>query len=243
LNGNLPLALAMALGAAGLPPTSGGVPQENPQMTLETFPILDTLPASGPHPRIQPVSSLFGQFIGTWDMDVRFWDASGKEIYHGPGTWSFAWILDGLAIQDVLVYAPLDDPQRREPGRRRIGTSVRVYDPKLHCWRICWAGASSGIFLSLKGRGDGPDILIEGTDDAGALLRWSFTEIMPSSFLWTGRISTDQGQTWQIEQQMRGVRRPSRDQQMAGPGSLKRALGGGAEPPGGATMPSAGGRP
>jgi hypothetical protein len=67
-------------------------------------------------------------------------------------------------------------------------------------------GASSGTFLSLLGRAQGQDILVEGQEDDGALLRWTFTEITPKRFRWTGRISLDQGRTWRVEQEMVALR-------------------------------------
>jgi len=37
----------------------------------------------------------------------------------------------------------------------------------------------------------------EGKDDQGNPTRWSFTEITPDSFHWTGERSLDGGATWQ----------------------------------------------
>jgi hypothetical protein len=47
---------------------------------------------------------LFGQFVDIWDMEVMFYDQAEKETFHEPGEWAFAWVLDGRAIQDLLVY-------------------------------------------------------------------------------------------------------------------------------------------
>jgi len=67
------------------------------------FPILETLRAEGPHPSHRDKLKVFGQFVGVWDLDVLFYDENGKIVYRQPGEWSFANILDGRAIQDVLV--------------------------------------------------------------------------------------------------------------------------------------------
>jgi hypothetical protein len=62
---------------------------------------------------------LFGQFVGVWNMQVEFFNDHGDCVYSQPGQWSFAWVLDGRAIQDVLTYP--------RPGEadRGIGTSLR----------------------------------------------------------------------------------------------------------------------
>ena len=149
---------------------------------------------------------LFGQFIGTWDVDVRFFDESGACLFRGPGEWSFSWILDGRAVQDVLAYADVSNPARTAVGQRRIGTTLRYYDPKLDAWRMVWLGATSGAFLNLMARRDGEGILVEGHDMDGSLLRWRFAEITPESFRWTGQISKEQ-RHWRVEQEMIGRRR------------------------------------
>ena len=58
------------------------------------------------------------------------------------------------------------------------------------------------------GRARGNDIVQEGKNDAGATLRWSFTDITPNSFRWLGERSTDGGATWQLQAEFR-VRRVS----------------------------------
>lgn len=45
----------------------------------------------------------FGQFVGSWAIDMEYYNAEGQQYYQGDWEWSFAWILDGRAIQDVLV--------------------------------------------------------------------------------------------------------------------------------------------
>ena len=166
------------------------------------FDILTKLRADGPHPDFAQKLMLFGQFIGVWDMDIQFFDSAGNSIFHGPGEWKFSWILDGRAIQDVLTYADLQDATKTAPGDRRIGTTLRYYNPKTDVWRALWLGASSGIFLQLKGGASAEGILLEGREDDGAQVRWMFTEITPDSFHWRGITSTDNGASWYLEQEM-----------------------------------------
>jgi hypothetical protein len=43
------------------------------------------------------------------------------------------------------------------------------------------------------------EIVQDGKNDRGEAVRWSFTEIAPDSFRWTGERSRDDGQTWQLQ--------------------------------------------
>src|SRR5216684_5556517 len=108
------------------------------------FPILETLRAEGPHPSHRDKLKIFGQFVGVWDLDVLFYDENGKIVYRQPGEWSFAYILDGRAIQDVLVYPNQEDGLQNSPGRRRIGTTLCFYDSKQGYLADDLAGAVSG---------------------------------------------------------------------------------------------------
>jgi hypothetical protein len=49
------------------------------------------------------------------------------------------------------------------------------------------------------GRARDNDIVQLGKNDAGEAVRWSFTEIAPDSFRWTGERSRDDGKTWQLQ--------------------------------------------
>lgn len=171
------------------------------------FDILSTLPAPGPHEDIRDKLMLFGRFVGVWDMDVTFLDEKGNTVLQGPGKWEFGWILDGRAMQDVLTFA--DKSESLEPGKRRIGTSVRGYNPEMDRWRVVWLGATSGNFVILEGGPDGDDIRIEGSGTGGGptRVRWVFTDISDDRFHWLGYISNDGGETWRVEQDMHARRR------------------------------------
>lgn len=169
-------------------------------------PIWTSLPAEGPHPLYQEQLKLFGRFIGVWDLDVRFLDRTGKTIAQGPAEWSFGWILDGRAIQDVLVFER-GGGWGAAPDERGIGTTVRYYDPRQNTWRIVWLGAVSGVLVVLNGRVEQGEILVEGTDVDGSHLRWMFTDITDQSFHWKGFSSEDGHTGWWMEQEMVAKRR------------------------------------
>jgi hypothetical protein len=160
--------------------------------------------AASPHADLRSELELFGQFIGSWDMQMQFFDAEGAVVLDQAGTWSFGWVLDGRCIQDVLIH-PHQGSDRR--GERGIGTTLRHYDSATGKWRVVWLGAVSGNVIVLTGGKVGDEIQLEGPDVDGSQLRWTFTDITRDSFQWTG--FTNAGGAWWMEQQMAGRRRPS----------------------------------
>lgn len=165
----------------------------------------DHLLARGAHPELADELNLFGWLVGDWDMEVRFHDPEGRTTFDGPGLWTAAWILDGRAIQDVLTY-DLPDRFPVPRGLRRIGTSVRSFQPESGTWRVTWIGATAGIYLSLTARSADYGISIHGADHDGSPLHWAFTNISEHSFEWVGRTMSGRGEWW-TEQTMSGRRR------------------------------------
>jgi hypothetical protein len=168
----------------------------------DTDAMLGVLAADGPHPRHAGALMLYGQLVGSWAVDNRYLDQRDGDWHEVPAAWHFGWILDGLGVQDVLVGPAQADPE----GQRGIGTTVRVYDPRMDAWRVSWFGATSGEFCTLIGRPDGGGILQEGSGTDGRPIRWRFTDISPESFRWQGLVSDDGGATWRLEQEMHGRR-------------------------------------
>ena len=159
---------------------------------------------AGPDPDLAPNLAseleLFGRFVGDWDMDIEFYDGNGDTVYRGLGSWSFGWVLDGHAIQDVFSYPT-------ETGRG-IGTTLRTYSRERDEWQIVYLGAVSGVTAILHGGRRGDDIVLHGVDADGHN-RWTFTDIRPDSFTWTGEVSAD-GTTYHCNHRMTGTRRTAR---------------------------------
>jgi hypothetical protein len=131
--------------------------------------------------------SLYGWLIGRWDMDAVVYRDDGSK-HTGRGEIHFGWVLEGRAIQDVWIL----------PGIF-YGTTLRVYDPGLDAWHILWSDPLRQVYRRQIGRARGNDIVQDGTDDSGAAVRWSFTDITPNSFHWLGEHSPDGGKTWQLQ--------------------------------------------
>jgi hypothetical protein len=171
--------------------------------------MIEALAADGPFAERADKLMLFGQFVGTWDAEISVFgvDGTAPEQRHA-GEWRFGWVLEGRAIQDVLT-SPL--PEERANGAETIeyGTTLRFYDARIDAWRITWIAPPFGRVVNLIARPDGEDILLEGRAPNGWLVRWSFSDITGESFRWQGRLSTDEGRTWALAEEMRLQRRPS----------------------------------
>ena len=66
---------------------------------------------------------------------------------------------------------------------------------------------AAAILQRQVGRACGNDIVQVGKNDAGETVRWSFTEITPDSFRWTGERSPDGGKTWHLQADFRARRK------------------------------------
>jgi len=168
-------------------------------LKMDDITVFNLLAAKTPFEKCHKQLMLFGQFVGSWDIDSVWYEAD-EVSRRGQGEWHFNWILGGLGIQDVLFAVGADPHQ--------YGTSLRCYDPKADVWRVSWMQPLGGEFVNLIGRRDEENIVLEGAgSDPSRLERWSFTEITRNSFVWLGEVSYDQRNTWELEQKMEAKRR------------------------------------
>lgn len=152
------------------------------------------LTAAGPHPDHAKELDLYGQLVGVWDVDNRFYDEKAGRWRAGTVVWTFGWILDGHSIQDVMRF-------RLEDGVTATGTTVRHFDPRAGVWTIVWFGPG-GRTCTLVGRSSPEGILQEGTQPDGRSIRWTFTELTGDSFRWQGYVLDHEGAQWRLEQEM-----------------------------------------
>jgi hypothetical protein len=159
------------------------------------------LHAEGPAPERAEALNLYGQFVGDWDADIVTYTPDGLR-HQGQGEIHFGWVLEGRAIQDVWMIPRRKDRRADMPAMpvagNWYGTTIRVYDAVLDAWRIYWVDPATNAYYQQLGRKQGADIVQEGTTEAGALSRWSFTEITPNSFHWRGQASFDKGSSWRL---------------------------------------------
>ena len=166
------------------------------------------LHADGPDPQRASPLALYGFLVGRWEMDVTTFLEDGA-THRGRGEIHAGWVLQGRAIQDVWMIPRLRDrtPEIAPlPGAGNwYGTTLRSYDPSIDAWRILWSDPVSGFFTQQIGRAQGADIVQTGPDPRGGTMRWTFSEIKPDSFHWTGERAPDD-RTWRREVDIRARR-------------------------------------
>jgi hypothetical protein len=147
---------------------------------------IDALHSDGPAADRADKLKLYGQFIGRWEMDAIVYMDDGT-THRDRGEIHFDWVLEGRAIQDVWIL----------PGIF-YGTTLRIYDPGRDAWHILWSDPLRQFYARQIGRPQGDDIVQEGQDGDGNVLRWRFTEITPGSFHWLGERQAGDG-SWQLQ--------------------------------------------
>jgi hypothetical protein len=155
--------------------------------TARSATFADALHSAGPAADRAEQMKLYGWLIGRWVFDATVFRDDGTRM-QGAGTIAFGWVLEGRAIQDVWVL----------PGVF-YGTTLRIYDPTIDAWHIIWNDPLRQFYTRQIGRPQGNDIVQIGTNDAGEATHWSFKEITPDSFRWTGERSRDGGNTWTLQ--------------------------------------------
>ncbi len=170
-------------------------------------PVIKGLGADSPDPDMREKLMLFGQFVGDWDIEeARYPQPDGTEIKR-KGEIHFGWILDGRAIQDVwMTYQ--DDPPRAVPA----GTTIRFYDPKIDAWHSIWISPLQGIIQTFIARKVGDEIVLEGKSKEGFPERWIFSDITDYSFRWRSVESHDNENTWQLTEEMKVRRKPTKSE-------------------------------
>jgi hypothetical protein len=158
---------------------------------------LESLIATGPALGLAGLD-LYGRLVGEWDIEVVNHRAEGDEMISGE--WLFGWALEGRAIADVWR-----TPPRREGPAVGLGVTVRVYDPVEDEWKVTW-NAANGTVHVFAVRHTSDEIVQERRSD-GEIGRWIFSEITRQSFEWRSVASTDEGQTWELQQEMHAKRR------------------------------------
>src|ERR1700712_5291110 len=140
------------------------------------------LEAPGPHPDIPIDQQIFAPMIGSWDLDV-VWYQDGAQVRREVGEWHFAWILEGRGIQDVWI-VPARRLRSQSAELYEYGTSVRFYDKEGGIWRSTWIGPMRALVRSFVARSEGPNVVLETADNVDRRLRWIFSEVGSDSFRW-----------------------------------------------------------
>jgi hypothetical protein len=159
--------------------------------------MLGHLEADGPEAAHCDDLELFGRLIGSWELDMRSIDREGA-THKFSGEWHFGWVLEGRAVQDVLITRSLDG---EIVG---YGSTVRSFDRRTGRWWIVWQDPLAGEFSVLFGQPEGDRIVLRGQwtlGDATRSFRWTFSAITEESFRWESHILEDGGE-WRLREEM-----------------------------------------
>jgi hypothetical protein len=160
------------------------VPEE--RLELMTNSTLRLLRAEGPHSDLRRELDVFGQFVGSWNVEMfGYGDGSREEFV---GEWHFTWVLQGRGVQDVLTLRPRDGCVTQRKGG--IGSTLRVYDPAMEAWWISWMCPVDREFSTLLARPVKDRIVLDGQwslGNAGRRWQWIFSDITKDSFRWECR--------------------------------------------------------
>lgn len=162
--------------------------------------LLDGFGAGGADPELRNRLMLFGQFVGDWEIESKWFLPNGLTPT-GRGEIHFGWILNGTAIQDVWS-GQVDNPPPGFPARG-FGTTIRFYDPNIDALRVLWISPAGGTIQDFVTVVVGDEIVLVGrTVDGEHPERWILSEISPRSFQWRSVESYDNEITWQTTQQI-----------------------------------------
>ncbi len=180
-----------------------------PESFQPTRPLDDALLSPAASPDLGELGNLYAGLIGSWDVEVIDYGAD-ESRQTTPGEWHFAWALEGRAVQDVFIVPRrgMRSGLRTASKGNRYGTTIRFPDPVSGQWLIIWINPANGSVNRLTARREGDAIVQVGTDPDGTVRRWTFVEIAPERFHWTGEESNDDGATWRKHTEFFACRRP-----------------------------------
>lgn len=121
----------------------------------------------------------FGKLIGSWK--ITYLDNSNSSLLHGE--WHFARILEGMAIQDVIVLPNFE-----------YGTTLRIYNPNKNIWDIVYC--YTGRVIRLEARKENGMIILTNIEDARK--KWVFVKIENDKFHWQDILVDEHGK-WDVK--------------------------------------------
>lgn len=121
----------------------------------------------------------FGELIGSWK--IQYIDK--KTDVALKGEWHFARVLDGMAIQDVIIIPSYES-----------GITLRVFNPNKKAWDVTYSFVGRVIRLEAN-KHDGK-ILLSHIDNENR--KWVFAKIEDNNFRWLD-VSRNDGGEWQVD--------------------------------------------
>lgn len=169
--------------------------------------MLIALGARGPHHDVVASEhAIYMPLIGSWNLEVFDLEGDGARRV-STGEWHFGWVLEGRALQDVLVVPSHSERRTATPIKgNRCATSLRIFDPASGLWRVHFFNPVNQICEVFTAQQQGKDIVQTGTDANGARVREIFSDIAPESFVWRREIEDNFG-SWKLKSEYFAKRR------------------------------------
>lgn len=130
------------------------------------------------NPMLPDEFNYFGKLIGSWQ--INYVETNNSRSIKGE--WHFSWVLEGMAIQDVIILPDYE-----------YGTSLRIFNPDTHAWDVAYG--YMGKIIRLEARKQGGMIVLTYTNDENR--KWVFIKIDDNEFYWQNITVKDNGE-WYI---------------------------------------------
>ena len=174
---------------------------------IETEALSDALNATHRAPEIPESLDAYGWLVGSWKLDVLHYWATDVSARGLKGEVHAAWVLQGLAVQDVWIMPRRPDRTAQLDRKWNMyGTTLRVWDATIQGWRITWRNPAGDHHEEQIGHRVGKDIVQVGVRPNGTPTRWRFTEVTDQSFHWLGESMQPDGKSWMLEGEFRARR-------------------------------------
>lgn len=138
------------------------------------------------NPALPEEFNYFEKLIGSWNIDYVEGDNSNVI----KGEWHFSWVLEGMAIQDVIILPDYE-----------YGTSLRIYNPDTRAWDVAYG--YTGKIIRLEARKENDMIVLTFINDERR--KWVFTKIEDHHFHWQNVTVKDDGK-WHINAEIKAER-------------------------------------
>ena len=146
------------------------------------------LTSEGRNAELPEAFDYFGKLVGSWKID--YVDTADSHVRKGE--WHFSRVLEGMAIQDVIIL----------PGFE-YGTSLRVYRPGTDAWDVVYC--YTGRVMRLEARKQDGLIVLTNLEDERK--KWVFVKIGDHNFHWQDVTVKDDGE-WHVDFEIYAERMP-----------------------------------
>lgn len=154
----------------------------------ETEAFINALCSSEKSATVPEEHNFFGRLIGSWDIEwTDHLDAATPRRVKGE--WIFSWVLAGSAVQDVFIVPSRTERLKNPQPDAEYGMTVRIYNPKNGTWDIFYG--CTGQTFRLTARKEKENIVL--TENGAGNMRYLFSEITETSFLWRKELSAASG--------------------------------------------------